>query len=553
MIFLPIVGRELRVAARRRSSYWIRSGLALGAISIGVFLYLANLDAAPQSLAHRIFSALVWLSMLFCLYAGRRSTADCLSQEKREGTLGLLFLTDLQGYDVVLGKLAATSLNGFYSLLAILPVLAIPILLGGITSGEFWRVALVLANTFLFSLAVGMFASALSRESRWAMGGNLLLLVLIIGVPAACAWALDLCLPSHRFYGPFLLSCPFYSLYLSADSLYYLQSVNFWSSVGIIHGLTWLLLLSASWIVPYSWQDKPKQTAKPNWWPFRAWGSAVASEAFRTRLLNRNAFYWLAARSRSKPLLVWGVLAFVCAWWIWASLQFGMLWLNEGSSGTNIATVIMLNVALKLWVPLEASRELAEDRQSGSFELLLSTPLTVHDILYGQWLALRRQFLGPAMFSYAVALAFMFVSVQHSPGDHHVLFTAWLAGLLLFAVDVAALGWTAMYAALTTHSPNQAVIVTVSRLLMAPSILLVAIIVLTSMYASFSSEPPPGLSTYLPWWFGLGIGADLIYGLTARRRLLANFRNLACHASGPKPLEHVRISEPLPALLGTKS
>jgi ABC-type transport system involved in cytochrome c biogenesis permease component len=538
MIFLPIVGRELRVAARRRSSYWSRILLALGAISIGVFLYLANLDATPQSLAHRIFSGLVWLSMLFCVYAGRRSTADCLSQEKREGTLGLLFLTDLHGYDVILGKLAATSLSGFYSLLAILPVLAIPILLGGITNGEFWRAALVLGNTFLFSLAVGMFASALSRKSQWAMGGNLLLLVLIIGVPAVCAWALDLCLPSHRFYSQFLLSCPFYSLYLSDESLYYVQSLNFWWSVGIIHGLTWLLLLSASWIVPYSWQDKPRQTAKPNGRPFRAWGSSVASEAFRKRLLNRNAFYWLAARSRSKPLLVWGVLAFVCVWWIWASLQFGMLWLNESNSGTNIATVVMLNVALKLWVPLEASRQLAEDRHSGSFELLLSTPVTVHEILRGQWLALRRQFLGPAILSYAVAVTFMLVSVRHSPGDHRVLWTAWLGGLLLFAADTAALGWTAMYAALTTHSPNQAVILTVKRLLLVPSILLVAIIFLTiNLYASFSSEPPPGISSYLPWWFGLGIGADLIYGLTARSQLLNNFRSLACYAREPKLLE----------------
>ena len=31
-----------------------------------------------------------------------RNTADSLSAEKREGTLGLLFLTDLRGYDVVL-------------------------------------------------------------------------------------------------------------------------------------------------------------------------------------------------------------------------------------------------------------------------------------------------------------------------------------------------------------------------------------------------------------------------------------------------------------------
>jgi len=96
-------------------------------------------------------------------------TADCLSEEKREGTLGLLFLTDLKGYDVVLGKLVASSLHAFYGVLAILPVMAIPLLVGGVTIDEFWRVVVVALNMLLFSLAVGMFASSISRDERRAM------------------------------------------------------------------------------------------------------------------------------------------------------------------------------------------------------------------------------------------------------------------------------------------------------------------------------------------------------------------------------------------------
>ena len=36
--------------------------------------------------------------------------------------LGLLFLTDLRGHDIVLGKLAATSLRAVFGLVAIVPV-----------------------------------------------------------------------------------------------------------------------------------------------------------------------------------------------------------------------------------------------------------------------------------------------------------------------------------------------------------------------------------------------------------------------------------------------
>src|SRR4051794_2588984 len=98
MTFLPIVARELRVAARRRGTFWTRAIVATLAIASGTFLYLANIEAPPQNIGQRIFFGLMVLAMFFCLFAGRQSTADCLSEEKRQGTLGLLFLTDLKGY-----------------------------------------------------------------------------------------------------------------------------------------------------------------------------------------------------------------------------------------------------------------------------------------------------------------------------------------------------------------------------------------------------------------------------------------------------------------------
>src|SRR5438552_16281797 len=131
------------------------------------FMLLVNQGfSTPGSLGHGLFSVLAWLGLIYCLLGGVGNTADCLRQEKREGTMGLLFLTDLKGYDVVLGKLLATSLNNFYGLLAIFPPLAITFCLGGVTAGEFWRLVLQLTNTLFFSLAVGMAVSALSRDEQ---------------------------------------------------------------------------------------------------------------------------------------------------------------------------------------------------------------------------------------------------------------------------------------------------------------------------------------------------------------------------------------------------
>src|SRR5512138_814954 len=100
MTLLPIVERELRVAARRWGAYWVRSAFGLVAILLGAFIYLANEPAPAYSLGANLFGAQVVLCLMYCLFFGIRATADCLSAEKREGTLGLLFLTDLKGYDV---------------------------------------------------------------------------------------------------------------------------------------------------------------------------------------------------------------------------------------------------------------------------------------------------------------------------------------------------------------------------------------------------------------------------------------------------------------------
>lgn len=177
MTFLPIVERELRVAARQPSTSLLRFLVAL----VGVILWLGLIGArsgraAPANIGETLFYALTFLLFVCCLSAGMFLTADCLSVEKREGTLGLLFLTDLKGYDIVLGKLFSTSLRSSYALVAGFPVLALPLLIGGVTVGEFWRVVLTLLATLFLSLTCGLFMSAVMRQSRSGLGGTFLFL-----------------------------------------------------------------------------------------------------------------------------------------------------------------------------------------------------------------------------------------------------------------------------------------------------------------------------------------------------------------------------------------
>jgi ABC-type transport system involved in multi-copper enzyme maturation permease subunit len=113
---LPIVERELRSAARGRAFYrWRSLIVGLGLAIMALLTVSMASDGTPAEIqGRRLFNALVALSWLYAGLAAIASTSDSISREKREGTLGLLFLTDLRGTDIILGKLAASSLNLIY-------------------------------------------------------------------------------------------------------------------------------------------------------------------------------------------------------------------------------------------------------------------------------------------------------------------------------------------------------------------------------------------------------------------------------------------------------
>ena len=187
MTLLPIVERELRVASRRRLTFWTRlSAAALALFIFGGLLLLQMIFSAARfggsafNVGQIQFVILSWSSFLLACSAGVFLTADSLSAEKREGTLGLLFLTDLRGHDVVLGKLASTSVQAFYGLLAAFPVLGLTLMEGGVSGGDFTRAVLVICNTLFFSLAAGLLVSSLSRDVLKAMNGTLLLCLLFL-------------------------------------------------------------------------------------------------------------------------------------------------------------------------------------------------------------------------------------------------------------------------------------------------------------------------------------------------------------------------------------
>jgi len=536
MTFLPIVARELRVASRRRSTFWGRASAAAAVVGVGVWSFLMMAQEPPATLSLALFSIMTAGAALYCLFSGLWSTADCLSREKREGTLGLLFLTDLRGYDVVLGKLAATSLTAFYGVLAMVPMLAVPLLLGGVTPGEFGRMALVIVDALFFSLTLGLCISAMSRSARKAVLATLLMLLFFTLILPICSAWLDHLGRPHRVVQALLLPSPGFTFAAAFDALYKTRRNDFWWSLALIHGLAWVFLITASVAAPRSWQDKPptaRGQRRGERWQLWTFGEVGERLAFRSRLLNENAYFWLAARARMRPAAVWAALGIVACVWAWGLARYHREWLNPFMY---FLTCGLLSLLIKLWVGAEAGRQLAEDRHAGTLELLLSTPLSVREIVRGQFLALQRQFLGPVAVTLAAFLVFLQATLSDTLDESSRALCVWvyLAAMISLVADVVAMHWTGMWLALTARDPQRAVIGTMARILALPWLgMALALLIIVFAAAVGQYEPQPIKLVAL--WLAMGITTDVVFATWARHRLYTEFRQAAAQRYTPPP------------------
>jgi ABC-type transport system involved in cytochrome c biogenesis permease component len=536
--FLPIAERELRVAARRPATYWLRFSVAGGLLVLASWFYLTSRRMGVTDLGRVLFYTLIGGLGAYSLSVGVRTTADCLSEEKREGTLGFLFLTNLKGYDIVLGKLLANSLAVFYGVLGVLPLLAVPILMGGVTGAEFGRLAFTVLNTLFLSLSIGMLASAVCLRAKTATAvAMLLLILLVVGGPGlglleyrARGW-------HGTYFWPFLVLSPVFPFFAGAEFLYRssIGDLFYWSA-GSIHLAAWGCLGLASRVLRHKWQDKPATAAalqRRSWREQMLEGDRGSREAFRTWLLDQNAFYWLAARPRHRVIWAWTPLAAATVFWIWGAIKIGNDWFNPGMY---LATAFLLSVVLRSMMGAEAGRRLLEDRRAGALELLLATPLGVPEILRGQWLALRRQFLVPVIVTICLCGVMWLAGFDESRGsDRPGWFWIGLAGVFMFFADTAALVWMGMWLGLSVKNPRHAFGGAIAPILALPWV--ATALVMTAI----AFVPYPIRQHWRPdilvWvlWFGFSMAADLGFGWWAWHNLHTRFREVAAQRYQVKP------------------
>jgi ABC-type transport system involved in multi-copper enzyme maturation permease subunit len=354
-----VIARELRAEARRGVNYWLRCLAASALIVVFVSVTLSarvglhELGALLFASLHRTLLLALWIIVPLM-------TADCVNREKREGTLGLLFLTPLTVLDVILAKVTVHGVRALTLFLAAVPVLGLPIVLGGVE----WVQALVAvahqANAVLLGIAAGIYAST--------VGGSI---TQVMVLAEGCALALAI---------------------VSAIWMSPLGAI----SAGMTGGLGWAMAGSAaasSFLfcvvlklsvkrLKQTWQQETAALERPRWvemWVERFSSPGLLQSIFhwdKGRTLDRNPIAWLQEYSWTARLTKWG--------WFLGLLIIEFLLLTDDAPRGPAPPYQWLAGMLALGVAFSAARSLRRENETGLLELLLVTPLSIRRIVNGR-------------------------------------------------------------------------------------------------------------------------------------------------------------------------
>jgi hypothetical protein len=465
MTFLPVVERELRVAARRSSTYRFRVWVVGAAVAVAGVLWWPTVVANAVGVAfpgtgfsgRTLFSTLSGLLLILCLVEGSRSTAGAISEERSEGTLALLFLTELSSYDLVLGKWVGRALRPLFALLAVLPVLSLSVPMGGVSGGEFWRTALALLGTVCFSLSLGLAVSALSANGQRALLWSLGAMAFVSVLPLLAGEVLR-AIGSPTFARFVSVTSPIAAFIASPDLRYARAKGDFWVPWSFCLAASALMLGFAAWATARAWQERSTTTA-------------VATRFGRMRfvlpLLPLAAVRRRKGGAHASPA-VWLFHEPQREWWLLrlALVAGGAFLLVGVISGPALPTTVTYAVtfglawAVRVGVVAQACHALVTARRCGLLELVLTTPLSGPDLLRGHHRATLFTWLGPALLPFGLSLLGAGTAyAAHRPTVRPI--EEALPGIvenLVLLLDLPTLFWTGTWFSLREGRANAAAI-----------------------------------------------------------------------------------------------
>jgi ABC-type transport system involved in multi-copper enzyme maturation permease subunit len=466
------------------------------------------------------FHILAGFGYAFAGFAGSVLTADCISEERRGGTLGLLLLTDLKGFDIVFGKLSRLT-NPVFCLAAAFPTVGFALILGGVSVGDFFKVGVALLNTLFFFAALGMLISTRARSGSNAVAAAVFA-VLLFSTPGILAIEIG------SVSSGYLVATPMGQfLATMGPTVSAVPASIFWWSFLTTQIMAWGFFALASYSVTHVTLDGGRPGA-----PVRRRFSPVSPNGVETEHLLA-----LVTRIMSTPSNP--------GWFILALAAFPIVILVAASQvnpagwfdfPTLAVIAVGCHIGLKFSAANNACRCLPGRRHSGELELLLTTPLDQDSIVRGAAIALKRQLLWPVLFVLAMDSALL-VAGWCKAGFWDGF--SWAALMFIevawFMANLYSLTWLGMFFGLRTTSHSKALGRTLFYILFMPwSGLAVAAVCFGIATMGTSFTPPMTILMVIEFFVMLAI-CNLGFTGWAASELRDRFRVLAAQQQAAPP------------------
>ena len=395
MISLPIIFREFRVAARHKRTFVFRSVFGgLLAFMALMFVIIMKFSGGSSGSGYYLLQMFSWLIFVLLFVFAPAVTCGCIADEKKQGTLGLLFLTHLNSADIVLGKFVSRGLDLVLLFLSATPFLFVPVLMGGVNWEVTFSAVLCISSLLVLALAFGVFASTYSRFTAQAVISGYVGLILynvVMGILPQLAeflskggawqsfaiWVFDYC----KMASP--------ALALAVGGTHNAFVSFLWS------GSVALVLVGLSvWKLPRTLQTESFR--QPFWRSVRGWFSpSVRTIRKRTgsgSMIDRNPLLWLSYSRYGNWMMQLIVVAIICVLAAWAytalsgDIGRAVFWGSLKGIGW------LLGFCIRILILVSVARSFATEKEDGSLELLLTTPITNRQIVQSRVVSVLLRF-----------------------------------------------------------------------------------------------------------------------------------------------------------------
>jgi ABC-type transport system involved in multi-copper enzyme maturation permease subunit len=126
-----------------------------------------------------LFQAMALLMMTAVVMVVPGVTALSIVGERERQTLSLLQVTQLSPFQLILGKLSSSLSYFLLLLVAVAPIMALPLLFGGMSFGDVFAALAIMIATAIMIGSVSLAISARARSSRGAVAGSYVFAFLI--------------------------------------------------------------------------------------------------------------------------------------------------------------------------------------------------------------------------------------------------------------------------------------------------------------------------------------------------------------------------------------